>query len=231
MGAQAELISYTQQFIQSSLCASGGCGSCIVCTQVKKHQHYLMRWIIPENNYTVNTVEPIFETIKFQLNPDEHFFFVLERSELLTLAVANSLLKSLEEPPPGYHFILLSSHKDALLPTIVSRCLVQQIDSKTTSTNYNLTRFFTETETNLLDFLKELDRAKLAERDIINFLDQIQATLVTYITQAYISENGQLAQRIMHKLTILDKAREKLPMPGSSKLFLRNLFLQFKYNN
>jgi len=37
-------------------------------------------------------------------------------------AAANSLLKSLEEPPPANHFALVTSAPQALLPTIRSRC-------------------------------------------------------------------------------------------------------------
>ena len=47
--------------------------------------------------------------------------FVLRRAEELSIAAANALLKTLEEPIDKMHFVLLTSQPDALLPTILSR--------------------------------------------------------------------------------------------------------------
>lgn len=47
--------------------------------------------------------------------------FVVRRAEELTISAANALLKTLEEPGPQTHFILISSQPEALLPTILSR--------------------------------------------------------------------------------------------------------------
>ena len=51
--------------------------------------------------------------------------FIVEQAEKLTPSAANSLLKSLEEPPPYVLFILIASHPGRMLPTILSRA--QQI--------------------------------------------------------------------------------------------------------
>jgi DNA polymerase-3 subunit delta' len=47
---------------------------------------------------------------------------VVRPAEAMNLATANALLKSLEEPPPGTAFLLVSSAPDRLLPTVRSRC-------------------------------------------------------------------------------------------------------------
>lgn len=49
--------------------------------------------------------------------------FIVRRVEELSISAANALLKTLEEPNPGTHFVLLTSQADALLPTIRSRAL------------------------------------------------------------------------------------------------------------
>ncbi|HXX66449.1 MAG TPA: DNA polymerase III subunit [Polyangiaceae bacterium] len=49
--------------------------------------------------------------------------FVVQRAEELSMAAANALLKTLEEPGPRTHFVLLSSAAESLLPTIRSRTL------------------------------------------------------------------------------------------------------------
>lgn len=47
--------------------------------------------------------------------------FIIRRAEELSVSAANALLKTLEEPSPRTHFILLTSQPEALLPTILSR--------------------------------------------------------------------------------------------------------------
>lgn len=50
--------------------------------------------------------------------------FVVEDAELMSSDAANSILKILEEPPLFCHIILVTSHPEILLPTIVSRCRI-----------------------------------------------------------------------------------------------------------
>ncbi len=48
--------------------------------------------------------------------------YIVREAELLSLAAQNALLKTLEEPPPDTYIILLSTTRDRLLPTTISRC-------------------------------------------------------------------------------------------------------------
>jgi DNA polymerase-3 subunit gamma/tau len=48
-------------------------------------------------------------------------FVLIENAELMNEATRNSLLKVLEEPPPGVYFILMTARKSAIMPTILSR--------------------------------------------------------------------------------------------------------------
>ncbi len=54
--------------------------------------------------------------------------FVFDRAEMLSNEAANSLLKTLEEPPPNILIVLLTAKDSALLPTIASRC--QRVELK-----------------------------------------------------------------------------------------------------
>ncbi len=53
--------------------------------------------------------------------------YILEKADRLTEPAANSLLKSLEEPPPYALFLLLAPHPARVLPTIVSRCQIVRL--------------------------------------------------------------------------------------------------------
>ena len=76
------------------------------CRKVREQQHESILWLCPEKQYAIDDLKVIFSTISFALEEDHHFFFVLQKADLLTSTCANALLKSLEEPPAGYHFIL-----------------------------------------------------------------------------------------------------------------------------
>lgn len=54
--------------------------------------------------------------------------FIVSNAEMMNAEASNSLLKTLEEPPPETVFILTSSQKEQLLSTIVSRCQLVQFD-------------------------------------------------------------------------------------------------------
>lgn len=56
-------------------------------------------------------------------------YFVLLDAHKLTTPAQNALLKSIEEPPVQTHIVLVTSNPDALLPTIRSRCNLEQIRS------------------------------------------------------------------------------------------------------
>ena len=55
--------------------------------------------------------------------------FVLERAETMNDQAANKMLKTLEEPPPFAHLVLLTSRPADLLPTVASRCQPVRFDA------------------------------------------------------------------------------------------------------
>ncbi|MBA3954758.1 hypothetical protein H0X48_05565 [Candidatus Dependentiae bacterium] len=227
IGQPEEIKHQAAQFIKTVLCPAHGCDMCITCKQIDDRQHHALRWFVPENTYTVAHIEPIFDTITFALEPGEHFFFVLERADALSITCANSLLKSLEEPPSGYHFILLSSAKDSLLPTISSRCVFYYFEQKQQLKQHPLVSYFTHfTSSKAQEFIKELERSKVAERDVSALLDAMCEKLLIALQEAVKQENYEQFQLLSSQREVLEKAREQLPMPGSSKLFFKNLFLQ-----
>jgi DNA polymerase III subunit delta' len=214
-------------FVKKVFCKQNGCTTCVICSQIERRQYHGLYWLKPENLYTVAQLEVIFATLAFSLNSDEHLFFVLERADALSITCANSLLKSLEEPPPGYHFILLAPSKDLLLPTITSRCLIYYFDHDT-ATRHTLVSYFTDFDAaKALDFAKELEQSKMFERDISSLLDAIYSVISQKYQERLLAGDIKKVIVLEKQIALLEHMLECLPMPGSSKIFLRNLFLQF----
>jgi DNA polymerase III subunit delta' len=113
--------------VQQVLCEKKmqtACGDCGSCRRLESQQHESFLHIKPQNG--IIKVEQAQEVLRFcQLqNLTEKRFVLIEDADLLGTATANSLLKTLEEPPAGTVFILTAPSASSLLPTIRSRSQV-----------------------------------------------------------------------------------------------------------
>ncbi len=112
----------------ASLCSrenSESCGSCLSCQKISHDNHPDVQVFGPAESKKSLGIDVIRELQReLALKPFEagRRFFVIEKAEEMTAQAANSLLKSLEEPPAYAVLILLVSEESRLLPTIISRC-------------------------------------------------------------------------------------------------------------
>ena len=135
-GQKDQALATVEQLLQKILCNNLGCNTCITCMKIRNKQHHAIMWLAPEKNYTIDQFDDVFATLSLQLQTNELFFFIIQKADFLTTACANKLLKPMEEPPAGYHFILLAEHPEQIVPTIKSRCITQvlsRIEVPTTS--------------------------------------------------------------------------------------------------
>jgi DNA polymerase III subunit delta' len=99
------------------------CGACSSCIKAAAGNHPDISLFVPEKN--VVKIEPM-----RALSREAHFrpfegkarFFIVDEAEKMTEEAANSLLKTLEEPPPTSHLVLVTAYPQRLLQTIRSRC-------------------------------------------------------------------------------------------------------------
>lgn len=87
--------------------------------------HPDLTWVKPSGAHEMllaDVAEPLIRGATRTPMEAERRVFVLERAETMSDAVANSMLKTLEEPASFAHFILLSSQPGRMLETITSRC-------------------------------------------------------------------------------------------------------------
>ncbi len=213
-------------FVQSQLCEKQGCGSCISCKNVAAHQHHALTWLAPENYYTVKQMHELFPKVCFTLQPGEKHFIVIERADLFTIASANSLLKSLEEPPEGYHYLLLAPRVQGILPTIISRCVVEQYASGEPEEHRLVPFFTTYSFSAAQDMMKEIQRERLPEKEVDQVLDAVLHHWHTVAKQALVDDNTAQYAQASAVVAVVNQARATPPMPGSSKVFLKNLYLQ-----
>jgi len=229
IGPHAQLLEKLEQYAQKIFCTSGGCRHCITCRQIQQKQHHALCWLYPEKNYTLDEIAMIPATIAYALNDGELFFFIIQKADFLTATCSNSLLKSLEEPPTGYHFILLAERAEAILPTIRSRCTTQTFHHEQYATSSALFDFFTTTTLfNPTIFLTALEQSKITERESIELLDSLLNHWMNIFKEAVRTNNLKDMKESDRAVQVLKQAFLQPPMPGSSKLFWKNLYLQLK---
>ncbi len=131
-------------FARSLLCqhpAETGmaCGTCPSCHWLEQGSHPDFRLLQPETlsldgeltasgkkpskQISVEQVRSLADFVGMSAHQGGRRVVVIHPAETMNTNAANALLKSLEEPPPGLLFILVSHKPQQLLPTILSRCL------------------------------------------------------------------------------------------------------------
>ncbi|MBX7081469.1 MAG: AAA family ATPase [Nannocystaceae bacterium] len=113
--------------LHCSVARGRGCGRCSACQRIAANLHAGVEWVAPEAPGGKIKVELARElAARLQLAPfegDAHVV-VFDPAEALTEQATNALLKTLEEPRPGVHFLLIAQALDGILPTILSRCAI-----------------------------------------------------------------------------------------------------------
>ncbi len=102
---------------------SGGCGTCRDCRVLASGSHPNFLRVSPENqNILIDDIRRLQEELSLKAFSDRPRAVVIAPADRMTVQAANALLKTLEEPPPGTHLLLVAHRMSRLPPTIVSRC-------------------------------------------------------------------------------------------------------------
>lgn len=136
-------------FAKTLNCLRGGiepCGECLSCRKIEDKNHPDVQWLtrrirdaksdasdgwLHPNSFEPRKKTPQIgiEMIRFMQKPlslkpyeGKFKFCIIEGADYMTDEAANSLLKTLEEPPKGAIIILLAANAFRLMPTIISRC-------------------------------------------------------------------------------------------------------------
>lgn len=119
-------------FAKALQCEKGGadaCGVCPSCHAFDSGNHPDVFFIKPEKSKALS-VEAIRENVvnNAVIRPyrSKYKIYIIENACQMTASAQNALLKTLEEPPPYGVFILCAENGDALLPTVLSRCVVMR---------------------------------------------------------------------------------------------------------
>jgi DNA polymerase III subunit delta' len=105
-----------------------GCGRCSACRRVLAGHHAGVEWVVPDESTAggkikVETARELANRLQLAPFEGSAHLVVFDPADALTEQAFNALLKTIEEPRPGVHFVMITTGLDKLLPTIASRCL------------------------------------------------------------------------------------------------------------
>jgi len=114
-------------FVAALLCPTpgegGACGACADCRRMGAASHPNFLNIVPETQFLrIGEIRTLQEELSLKAFSDRPRAAILSPADRMTPQAANALLKTLEEPPPRTHLILIAHRIAGLPPTIVSRC-------------------------------------------------------------------------------------------------------------
>jgi len=215
---------------QKLLCKKNGCLQCYICTQITNHQHQSITWIIPQDSYSLEDIDSVLEQVRFKLDENQHKFFIFTKADELTAACSNRLLKTIEEPHIGYHFIFLASRTDTILPTIISRCLIQEFTHQAQLEKYQelLELFIENNLKNPQQFLKIIDKLQIDPQVSKDIIDYLFTYFYNQLKKLHTNNNDlNVIQNTMDKVLILKQEMNQLPISGATKIFWKNIFIKF----
>lgn len=98
------------------------CGVCESCVSFAQGRSYCIHELDAASNNSVDDIRNLTEIVRIPPQVGKYSVFIIDEVHMLSSAAFNAFLKTLEEPPAHAIFILATTEKHKILPTILSRC-------------------------------------------------------------------------------------------------------------
>lgn len=108
-----------------NLTADGeACNACESCRAFNEQRSYNIHELDAASNNSVDDIRTLIDQVRIPPPIGKYKVFIIDEVHMLTTAAFNAFLKTLEEPPHHALFILATTEKHKVLPTILSRCQI-----------------------------------------------------------------------------------------------------------
>jgi DNA polymerase-3 subunit gamma/tau len=100
------------------------CNSCASCESFNAHTSFNIHELDAASNNSVDDMRALTDQVRFTPQAGKYKVYIIDEVHMLSQAAFNAFLKTLEEPPPYAVFILATTEKHKIIPTILSRCQI-----------------------------------------------------------------------------------------------------------
>lgn len=172
------------------------CDNCESCTAFNTSHSFNIHELDAASNNSVDDIRNLVEQVRFAPQVGNYNIYIIDEVHMLSASAFNAFLKTLEEPPGHAIFILATTEKHKIIPTILSRCQI-----------FDFKRISIEDIVNHLKFVAEQEEIN-AEQDALLIIAQksdgsLRDSLSIFDRLASFAD-GITYQHVIENLNILD---------------------------
>jgi DNA polymerase III subunit gamma/tau len=168
------------------------CNQCESCVAMNEQRSFNIHELDAASNNSVDDIRSLIEQVRIPPQIGKYKVYIIDEVHMLSTAAFNAFLKTLEEPPHHAIFILATTEKHKVLPTILSRCQIYDFSRISLSDTVDHLRYVAEQE-NVLAEDEALNviaqKADGGMRDALSILDQVVSFTGGNITYKAVIEN------------------------------------------
>ena len=176
---------------------SEACNECESCKAFNEGRSYNIFELDAASNNSVENIKSLMDQTRIPPQVGRYKVFIIDEVHMLSTAAFNAFLKTLEEPPAHVIFILATTDKHKILPTILSRCQIYDFERMTVPNIIDHLKRVAEKENiqydeEALNVIAE--KADGGMRDALSIFDQV----------ASFSQGNITYQKVIEDLNVLD---------------------------
>ena len=126
--------------------AGEACNDCESCRAFNEQRSFNIFELDAASNNGVDQIKTLMEQTRIPPQVGKYKVFIIDEVHMLSPAAFNAFLKTLEEPPSHVIFILATTEKHKILPTILSRCQIYDFERMTVPNTINHLKMVAEKE-------------------------------------------------------------------------------------
>lgn len=168
------------------------CNECESCTSFNKSASFNIHELDAASNNSVEDIRNLVEQVRIPPQVGKYKVYIIDEVHMLSSSAFNAFLKTLEEPPAYVKFILATTEKHKILPTILSRCQIFDFKRITIDDIANHLAYIAQSEgvTAEPDALHIIaQKADGALRDALSLFDQLVSCAGKTLTYKNVIEN------------------------------------------
>lgn len=168
------------------------CNECESCQAFNEQRSYNISELDAASNNSVDDIRQLVDQVRIPPQIGKYKVYIVDEVHMLSTAAFNAFLKTLEEPPHHAIFILATTEKHKILPTILSRCQVYDFQRITIADiaehlQYVASQEGIQAEPEALSVIAQ--KADGGMRDALSIFDQIASFTAGNITYNAVIEN------------------------------------------
>jgi len=168
------------------------CDKCESCVSFNQSNSFNIHELDAASNNSVEDIRRLVEQVRIPPQVGNYKVYIIDEVHMLSQAAFNAFLKTLEEPPAYAKFILATTEKHKIIPTILSRCQIYDFNRITVKDISNYLAFVAKKEGIKAEeeaLLVMAQKADGAMRDALSIFDQIVSFAGKNITYKATIEN------------------------------------------